>query len=124
MRADSLEPYKKTFELVLPCENPLYGTEAFFKNFEVKHGFAATLILLPISFVGIDVRFHACIEDFLTVFTAIIDPIEAHGGSFNVEPYSFCNTLQWAHCFAYEGRLILVAWREDHRCYNIAVTIT
>ncbi len=102
MRADSLEPYKKPFELVLPCKDSLYGTEAFFKNLEVKHGLATTLALFSISFVWIDVRFHSRIEDFLTVFTAIIDPIEAHGGSFNVEPHSLCHTFQWAHCFTYE----------------------
>lgn len=66
-------------------------------------GFAATLIILPISFVRLDVRFHACIEDFLTVSTAIIASIEAHDGSFKVEPHSFSNTLQRTHCFTYEG---------------------
>ena len=102
MRADSLEPYKKPFELVLPRKDSLYGTEAFFKNLEVKDGLAATLALLSISFVWIDVRFHTRVEDFLTVFTTIIDTIEAHGGSFNVKPHSLCDTLQWPHCFTYE----------------------
>ena len=37
---------------------------------------AATLGLLPIPLVGLDIGFHARIEDLFAVFTAIIDSIE------------------------------------------------
>ena len=103
MRTDSLEPEKKAFELILPSKDSLYGTEAFFKNLEIKHWLAPALALLSVPLIGLDVGFHAGIEDLFAVFTTIINSIETHGRSFKVEPHSFCNTLPWSHGLTYQG---------------------
>ena len=124
MCTNSFKPYEKPFELILPCKNSLYGVKSLFENRKIEQGFTATLGLLPISLVGLDVGFHARIEDLLAVFTTIIDSVETHGRSLKIETYSFCNTLQWAHCFTYEGGLILVARGKDHGSNDVAVAIT
>ena len=102
MRTDSLEPEKKAFELILPSKDSFYGTKSLSKNLEIKHGLATALGLFPVSLIGLDVGFHTSVEDLLTICTAIINSIETHGGSFKVEPNSFCNTLQWSHGLTYQ----------------------
>ena len=124
MRTDPFKPYEKPLELVFPCENSFYGAETFFKNRKIEHRLASTFGLLPVPLIGLDVGFHARIEDLLAVCMAIIDAIKAHGRSFKIEPYSFCNALPWAHCFPYQGGLVSVARCTSHRRNDIAVTIT
>ncbi len=124
MGADFIEPYKKPFELILPCENSLYGSKPLIKNRKIKHRLATPLGLLPVPLIRLDVGFHARIEDFFAVCMAIIDSIKTHSRSFKVEAYSFCDVLQWTHCFPYQGRLVSVARCKYHRRNDIAVAIT
>jgi len=90
---DSLKSQEKTFELILPRKDSFYGTKSLPKNLEIKHGLATALGFLPVPLIGLDVGFHARIEDLLAVFTAIIDSVETHARSFKVEARSFCYTL-------------------------------
>ncbi len=57
------------------------------------------------------------IENLLTVCMAIMDSIKAHARFFKIEPYSFCNALQWTHCLPYQGGLLLLHYgtlRQSH----------
>lgn len=124
MGTDSLEPEEQAFKFILPRKDSLYGTKPLSENLEIEHGLSSTLVFLSVPLVGIDIWFHACIEDLLTVDPTIVHAIKAHGRSFEVEPHSFCNELQWAHCLSYKWGFVLVTRCKYHRRYDIAVAIT
>ena len=78
MCSDSLKPYEKTFEFILPRKYSFYGTETFFKNRKIEHGLATAFGFFPVPLIGIDVGFHSGIEDLLAILSAVKDPIKAH----------------------------------------------
>ena len=75
MRTDSLEPQEQSLELILPCEDSFYGAESFFENLKLEHRLAATFGFLPVSLVGLNIGFHASIEDLSAIWATVIDSI-------------------------------------------------
>ena len=79
---------------------------------------AGPLGLLPVPLIGLDVRFHARIEDLLAVCMAIIDSIKAYGRSFKVEcrqpalkgtKYAGVVDFRFARCIFFNGNFFPLA---------------
>ena len=81
----ALKPKQKAAELILPTEHPLNRIESLFEYGSVEERLAASLGDFSTTRIGVNVRYHAAIENGFAVLPAIIDAIQADNGSLEVK---------------------------------------
>ena len=80
MRTDGLKSQKEPFKLIFPSKDTFNGPEPLLEYLFVKEGLTTSFGGLPVSFVGIDIGRHPCIEYLLTISSTIINTIKAYNG--------------------------------------------
>ena len=81
----ALKPKQKAAELILPTEHPLNRIEPLFEYGSIEERLAASLGDFSPTRIGVNVGYHAAIENGFAVLPAIIDAIQADNGSLEVK---------------------------------------
>src|ERR1700681_1785553 len=83
--AETFEPEQQAAEFVLPAKHTLNGVEALLEDRLVEDWFAAAFREFPTPGIGVDVWHHAAVENRLPVSRAIVNAIQAHDCSSQIE---------------------------------------
>jgi len=112
------EPEQQAAELVLPAKHTLNGVEPLLEDRFVKEWLAAAFGGLSASGIGIDVRHHAAVEYRLPVSPAVVNAIQAHDSSSEIEADGTRDPRHHWQRLTEEWRFVPIAgrgyeWRDD-----------
>ncbi len=74
--AEAFEAKQEATEFVLPAEDALNGVEPLLEDLLIKKWFAATFYGFPASGIGVDIRYHAAVENRFSVKPTIVNAIK------------------------------------------------
>jgi hypothetical protein len=119
----ALKPKQKAAELILPTEHPLNRIEPLFEYGSVEERLAASLGDFSPTRIGVNVGYHAAIENGFAVLPAIIDAIQADDGSLEVKANRMGNACHLRQRCAQQRRFIAIAGRCNKWCDHIAIAV-
>ena len=119
----ALKPKQKAAELILPTEHPLNRIEPLFEYGSVEERLAASLGDFSPTRIGVNVGYHAAIENGFAVLPAIIDAIQADDGSLEVKANRMGNACHLRQRCAQQRRFIAIAGCCNKWCDHIAIAI-
>ena len=100
-------------EFVLPAKHALNRVEPFPEDRIVEKWPAAAFGGLPVSRIRVDVRKHAAIEDRLPVTPAVVDAIQAHDRTLQIQTDGVGNPRHRWQRLTKERGFVLIARRGD-----------
>src|ERR1700722_20474294 len=83
--AETFEPEQQAAEFVLPPKHTLNGVEPLPEDRLVEDWLAAAFGEFPAPGIRVDVWHHAAVEDRLPITPAIVNAIQAHDCSSQIE---------------------------------------
>ena len=119
----ALKPKQKAAELILPTEHPLNRIEPLFEYGSVEERLAASLGDFSPTRIGVNVGYHAAIENGFAVLPAIIDAIQADDGSLEVKANRMGNACHLRQRCAQQRRFIAIAGCCNKWCDHIAIAV-
>ena len=119
----ALKPKQKAAELILPTEHPLNRIEPLFEYGSVEERLAASLGDFSPTRIGVNVGYHAAIENGFAVLPAIIDAIQADDGSLEVKDNRMGNACHLRQRCAQQRGFIAIAGCCNKWCDHIAIAV-
>ena len=119
----ALKPKQKAAELILPTEHPLNRIEPLFEYGSVEERLAASLGDFSTTRIGVNVGYHAAIENGFAVLPAIIAAIQADDGSLEVKANRMGDACHLRQGFAQQRQFIAIPGCCNKWCDHIAIAV-